>query len=273
MNKNWDEQRMMEPRIEKLNEAVVAAGSILRHYFGKQIQPVHKSTNADYRTKADVETERAIIAAIEKHFPDYNIFAEEHGEIRKDSAYTFVMDPLDGTNNFVLGIPAFTSSVALMKEEEVRYGIIHHPVTGDTYFAVKGKGAFLNGERISVNTEDREQNITVSYYCDYTAPRHRVVEYKTALLNLRIKRYLDLWSPAFCYCALACGRLEAILNDGIELYDYAAGKLIAVEAGARVTNFLGEDSGGDRNNVFLITNGTRIHDYLVDRVTRPLAGL
>lgn len=262
---------MLKPEFEKLNQHIIAAGDILLHYFGQQLQLTHKSTSADFRTQADLEAEQAIIKAIEEVFPDYNIFAEEHGELNKNSNYTFIIDPLDGTNNFVLGIPAFTSSVALMQGTEIIYGVIHHPFTGDTYYAAKGKGAFLNGVPISVNTEENERNITVSYFCEYTTPKHRAVEFKTALLKLDIKRYLDLWSPAFCYCGLACGRIEAIINDGIELYDFAAGKLLALEAGAKVTDFEGGHDDGGPSDTFLITNGSRIHDFLIDAVTRPLA--
>jgi len=261
----------LQPEFEALNNRVRSAGDILLNYFGKQLQLKQKSTNADYRTQADVEAEQAIVEAIEKIFPDYNILAEEQGEKNKNSDYTFIIDPLDGTNNFVLGIPVFTSSVALIKDGVIIYGVVHHPVTGDTYYAEQGKGAFLNGKPISVNGEVNEQNITVSYYCDYTAPKDRIFKFKTTLLDLDIKRFLDLWSPAFCYCGLACGRNEAIINDGIELYDFAAGKLIALEAGAKVTNFEGVCHEGDINDTFLITNGTGIHDYLVNTVTRPLA--
>ncbi len=264
-------ESMLKSEFETLNKRVRSAGAILLNYFGKQLQIKQKSTNADYRIQADVETEHAIVEAIEEIFPEYNILAEEQGEINKNSDYTFIIDPLDGTNNFVLGIPVFTSSIALMKNGVIIYGVIHHPVTGDTYYAEKGKGAFLNGKPISVNNENNEQNMTVSYYCDYTAPKDRVFKFKSTLLNLDIKRFLDLWSPAFCYCGLACGRNEAIINDGIELYDFAAGKLIAMEAGAKLTDFKGTDENGDINNTFVITNGTKIHDYLVNKVTQPLA--
>lgn len=264
---------MLKPEFKRLNEAVKSAGAIIMSYFGKQLQLTHKSTSADYRTQADVEAEQAIIGAIEEIFPGYNIVGEEHGAIHKESAYTFIIDPLDGTNNFVLGIPAFSSCAALLKGTEIIYGVIYHPVTGDTYFASKGKGAFLNGSPISVNAEHRETNCTVSYYCDYTTPRDRIIRFKTALLNLPIKRLLDLWSPTLCYCGLASGRTEALINDGIEWYDYAAGKLIAMEAGAKVTDFWGKNTVEDADDTFLITNGTQIHDFLIDQVTRPIVGV
>jgi myo-inositol-1(or 4)-monophosphatase len=258
---------MLSPELKTLNEAIKSAGSIIMRYFGQLLSVDSKSTNADYRTKADVEAEQAIIDAIEKIFPTYNIIAEEHGEKQKGSPYTFVIDPLDGTNNFVLGVPAFTSSVALMENGKSIYGVIYNPITGNTYYALKDQGAFLNGNRIAVNQEHRENNSTVSYFCNYVTPRQRIVDFNTKLFTLPVKRCLDLWSPTFSYCALACGKIEAIINDGIELYDFAAGKLIAMEAGAKVTDFSGNNIDTDENMTFLITNGSSLHSTLVDHVT------
>lgn len=262
---------MMASEVETLHEALESAGSVLMDFFGKQLERTYKSNSADFRTQADVAAEEILIAAIERSFPQYNIVAEEHGEMGKGSPYTFVIDPLDGTNNFVLGIPAFVSNVALMKGEETVYGVVHHPVTGDTYHATRGEGAFLNGSPIRVNDEARKENSTVSYYCNYTTPKERVVQFKSTLLRLGFQRSLDLWAPGFCFCGLACGRLEAVINDGTELYDYAAGKLIAREAGARITDFHGNSGVEDANEIFLLSNGTSIHDFLVQEVTRPLA--
>lgn len=259
---------MLPIELMKLNEAVKAAGLVLLQYYGKQLQLHHKSTSADYRTKADVEAEKIIVEAINILFPDYNIYAEECGHIHRGSQYTFVIDPLDGTNNFVLGVPIFTSSVALMQGTTTIYGVINYPINGDLYYALKGKGAFLNGKPISVNTEDRGEHSTISYFCNYVTPRERVLNFKTRLSQIPIRRDLDLWAPAFCYCGLASGKIEAIINDRIELYDFAAGKLIAEEAGAKVTDFSGSDFTDDTQDVFLVTNGTSIHSTIVDKVTK-----
>jgi len=253
-----------------LNEAIREAGHILVGYFGKQLDRTYKSTGADFRTLADVEAERLIVAAIDRLFPDYNVFAEESGRQDRGSEFTFVIDPLDGTNNFVLGIPAFTTSVALMRGQEIVYAVIHHPVTDDTYWAQKGGGAFRNGVQLRVNDLQILDRITVGYTCEYTTPKLRRHAFKSTLLRLEIGRFLDLWSPAFCYCALASGRMEAMVTDGIPLYDYAAGRLIAAEAGARITDFQGQDSTPDDCATFLISNGTAIHDYLIESVTAPL---
>ncbi len=257
-------------RFEPLEEAVRCAGVVLMEYFGKQLERTHKTTSADFRTAADVAAEKIIIEAIDEHFPEHNILAEEHGAIEKGSEYTFVIDPLDGTNNFVLGIPAFVSNVALMKSGRTCYGMVYHPVTGDLYTARLGEGAMQNGESIRVNDEGEKGNATVSYYCNYTTPGERVVRFKSTLLEQGFQRSLDLWAPGFCFCALASGRLEAVINDGTELYDYAAGRLIALEAGARISDFRGRSEVEESNETFLLTNGTSIHDYLVEQVIRRI---
>jgi len=262
---------MVEPEFEPLHAAMRSAGAVLMDFFGKQLERTYKSNAADFRTQADVAAEKILISAIERDFPEYNIVAEEHGTIDKGSAYSFVIDPLDGTNNFVLGIPAFVTNVALMKENETVYGVVYHPVTGDMYYAARGKGAYRNGAPIQVNSEERTENVTVSYYCYYTTPKDRVVRFKSTLLQLGIQRSLDLWAPGFCFCGLASGRLEAVINDGTELYDYAAGKLIALEAGAKITDFEGQREVEDTHETFLLSNGTSIHEFLLENVTRPCA--
>jgi myo-inositol-1(or 4)-monophosphatase len=262
----------IEQEFRRLNDGVRAAGSILTHYFGRQLNRTFKSTGSDFRTRADVEAENEILRTIERLFPEYNVFAEESGRVDRGSEFTFVIDPLDGTNNFVMGIPAFTSSVALLHGNEIVYAVIHHPVTGDTYWARKGGGAYRNDQPISVNAEDQRDRVTVGYTCEYTTPKERRYAFKSALLGLDIGRFLDLWSPAFCYCALADGRLEAMVTDGIPLYDFAAGRLIAAEAGAKTTDFDGGPFEDDGLDTFLISNGTAIHDYLVETITRPLSG-
>lgn len=259
---------MLPTEFIELNTAIKESGKILMQYFGQQLQLSYKSTSADYRTQADIESEKAIIKAIEKIFPTYSIVAEECGEIQKNSVFTFVIDPLDGTNNFVLGIPAFTSSVALMQEKEIIYGVIHYPITGDIYYAMKGKGAFFNGEPITVNSQQSMRNATISYYCNYVTSKQHIRNIKNKISKLEVRRCLDLWAPAFCYCGLASGRIEAIINDGIELYDFAAGKLIAAEAGAKITDFNGNIITDDTADTFVVTNGTDIHSILIDSVTR-----
>ena len=111
---------------------------------------------------------------------------------------------------------------------------------------------------------------TNTTFCNYITPRERIMEFKTRLSKLSIRRDLDLWAPAFCYCGLACGKIEAIINDKIELYDFAAGKLIALEAGAKITDFYGLAVIDDTIDAFVMSNGTPIHSTVISKVTTKI---
>ncbi len=257
---------MKESYKDFINE-IRKSGKILNDYFGKQIHIHQKSSDVDFRTAADVETEEAIIKSIEKFFPDYNIFGEEHGEINKGSEYTFIIDPLDGTNNFVLGIPVFTTNVALMKNDEIIFGVINNPVTNDIYYAAKGEGAFQNGTPIKVSEVDDETKITISYYCAYKTPKQRAAEFKSALQYIDVKRVLDLWCPGFCFTNLAVGNIQSIIVDDIELYDFAAGRIIATEAGAKICSMSGNEIKKDTESSFVISSNQKVNEFLVSTVT------
>lgn len=123
-----------------INSVILAAqsgGKIIRKYFGKALDIEVKTTGSDFRTKADTDSERAIIKIITDTFPTFNILSEESGLIDKKSEYTFIIDPLDGSNNFVVGIPNFSVSIGLVWGDTIILGVIHHPILNHTYHAQK----------------------------------------------------------------------------------------------------------------------------------------
>ncbi|MCX6763000.1 MAG: inositol monophosphatase [Candidatus Moranbacteria bacterium] len=249
--------------IEKIIEAAEAGGKILKDYFGQGMDTIQKSVASDFYTKADLDSEKAIFGILKKEFPDFNIFSEENGKIEKGSEYTFIIDPMDGTNNFVIGIPDFSVSIGLFKNDEAVAGVINMPIVGHTYHAEKGKGAFFNGMKLQVNDEKDIQKSTVLYSCGYKIVRDTLDKAIVSLHKINVKRILLNWSPASVFCLLASGKIEAIVNDRIELHDYAAGKLIAREAGAKVTDFEGNKERDDKNDAFIISNGTEIHEKII----------
>jgi len=249
----------MDIDIAQVIDAAKAGGDILTRYFGEALQTEEKTNAGDLRTKADTESEQAIVAALRQAFPDFNIYAEESGQIDNGSAYTFVIDPLDGTNNFVLGIPHFAVSIGLLHDRETILGVIYNPVLDRMYWAEKGKGAYLNGKQIHVNQEADASRATVSYTCGYNTSREYSDMVKGKLRDLPVKRTLDTWAPAYDYCLLASGRLEAVISKEGDLEDYVAAKLIVTEAGGKVTGLGGEPVDGKAPD-FLATNGTAIHD-------------
>ncbi len=254
----------MNVDLNSVIQAAVNGGDIIRNYFGEALDIEEKTTLADFRTKADTESEKAILNVITTKFPDFNILSEETGFVDNKSEYTFIIDPLDGSNNFVLGIPNFSVSIGLLKGDTAILGVIHLPILKHTYFAQDGKGAYLDKKRLFVNQESDIKKATVSYTCGYVNSREYTEKLKHNLNLVDIKRMLEYWSPAVEYCLLASGKMEAIINNKNEIYDYVAGKVIAREAGARITGFDGHPEINDRGNAFLASNGTKIHSQLLE---------
>ncbi len=252
----------MNIQISDVVEAARAGGDVVRGYFGKVLEAEQKSIAGDLRTKADVESEQAIIATLQKRYPLVNIYAEESGYIDKGSDSTFVVDPLDGTNNFVLGLPNFAVSIGVLKGDETTLGVIYNPILDQVYFAEKGKGAFLNGTQIHVNGESDISRATVSYTCGYHTPREYSGNVKRQLRDMGVKRLLDNWAPAYDYCLLASGRIEVVISKEGDLEDYVAAKIIVSEAGGKITDFGGASTDG-RSADFVATNGSAVHNQIV----------
>jgi len=246
----------------RLVRAAEAGGQVLRRYFGRSLATTRKSTTADFYTAADLAAERAVLTILKRAFPTYNILSEEHGLIDRKSIHTLVVDPLDGTNNFVLGIPNFSTSIALFQGPQVTQAAIYQPVLRKMFSAARGRGAYCNGRRLRVNRERRLSHTTVAYACPYGTSAAREVKLWRAFLGLGVKRVLSTWSPSVDFCLLAQGKLEAVVSEQNELYDFAAGKFIAEEAGARCTDFHGSLLKDDHEPTFVASNGTAIHHAL-----------
>jgi myo-inositol-1(or 4)-monophosphatase len=244
--------------------AAHAGAEVLMKYFGESLVTTQKTTYADIQTKADLDSEAAILSILEKGFPQFNILSEERGDTKNGSEYTIVVDPLDGTNNFSCGIPNFTITVALFHGKSLLAGLIYHPTTSTAYYAEAGKGAYCNNRKMSVNAESELQKTAISYVPGYVTARTMSPYMMSALVEeLKIKRFHHNWSGAADACFFAAGRIESVIIDQCQLYDFAAGKLIAREAGAKITSFDGGPSEDDTVDRFIMTNGTAIHEPIL----------
>ncbi|MCR4311297.1 MAG: inositol monophosphatase [Candidatus Taylorbacteria bacterium] len=248
--------------------AAHAGGEVLLKYFGSVLSVEQKSIASDVRTQADVGSEKVILRHLEKAFPTYNILSEECGLIDKKSDYTFYIDPLDGTNNFVLGIPNFSVSIALCQGKNVVAGVIHLPLTGQTYSAVKGKGSLCNGKKIEPSVETNLLRSTVAFMCGYHYSRSKIAD-TLGKLSGKMKRILTNWSVASDMCLLASGKIETVVaRDGMQPYDFLAGKLIAKEAGCVLTDGDGKTESDDFKDAFMASGNKVIHKKMLS-----LAGL
>ena len=137
------------------------AGKILMNDFGR-LKTIKKKGQNDFVTNADYESEKFIISKIQGKYPEHSILSEEKGEIKNDSDYEWYIDPLDGTTNFVHGLPMFGVSIGLAKKGESILGVIYLPFFNEMYVAEKGKGAYLNGKKIHVSDNSDVKNSLVN---------------------------------------------------------------------------------------------------------------
>ncbi len=201
-----------------------------------------KSSPTDIVTAVDVASEKLIRHEILAVRPDDSFVGEEGDDVAGTSGVTWVADPIDGTVNFLYSIPQFAISIAARIGDDVVAGVVHNPVSGETFTAERGGGAFLDGEPISVSSCTALAKALVGIGYTYVAEvrGHQAVE--TARLIPVVRDIRRLGSAALDLCFVACGRLDAYVERGLKPWDLAAGRLIATEAGARVAGLHGAEA-------------------------------
>lgn len=233
--------------IETLELAIEWAkgvGDIHLSYFRGNNLDIHTKSNVyDVVTRADKESEAYLIAKIQSYFPDHAILGEETGEHAGKDGYRWVLDPLDGTNNFSQGLPVFTVSIGLQYEGDTVLGVVYAPYFNELYTAVIGQGAFLNGKPIHVSDKRDLAHSVVGTGFPYDKdvnPDNNVPNLASILPHLRGMRRMG--SAAYDLCCTAAGWLDGYWELSLSLWDMCAGALIVEEAGGVVVSFR-EDRG------------------------------
>ena len=250
-------------------EAAHAGGEVLRRRFaGRGPLAVEVKAKHDYVTEVDREAEAAVIAVLRRHVPDHAILAEEGSTGGAHAAYRWIVDPLDGTTNFIHGVPAFAVSIGLTDESGLIAGAVHDPCRGETFHAHRGGGAFLNGSGIACTELDHLDAALIA-----TGFPFREMEQLSAYLGA-FERFVRATSglrragsASLDLVYTACGRYDGFFEVGLKPWDLAGGALVVMEAGGIVTDvhggpeFLREGSvvaAGSRLHpaMLAITNGT-----------------
>jgi myo-inositol-1(or 4)-monophosphatase len=241
------------------------AGTILLEKMGKI--SVSKKGRIDLVTEADQTAEAEIKQTILNHFPAHTIIAEETKTKTGDSDYSWIIDPLDGTTNYVHGLPMFAVSIAIAFREKVIAGVVFNPVTKELFCAEKNCGATLNGQQIKVSTTKTiaDSLLATGFAYDLRELFDELVNrFSTCLFEARgIRRY---GSAALDLCYLACGRYDGYWEQQLQPWDTAAGLIIASEAGAVITDFSGKSFNPFLKQI-LATNGL-IHDEMLGLLNR-----
>jgi len=204
----------------------------------------HKGRSNDLVSYVDKETEQMLITGLTKLIPEAG-FETEEGTIEQSSTgLRWVIDPLDGTTNFLHKIPAFSVSIALVQDDELLSGVVHEPSRNECFYAWKDGGAYLNGEAIAVSTIETLNDSLIATGFPYSL-RGKSEEYFKLIRHFvetthGVRR---LGSAAIDLCYVACGRFEAYFEFNLKPWDVAAGILIIREAGGIVSNYSGGPDG------------------------------
>ncbi|MFA6256754.1 MAG: inositol monophosphatase [Candidatus Paceibacterota bacterium] len=259
----------MENKSQELEIAIKAAleaGVILEKYFETEILKEFKEDNTPV-TLADNECEAAIKKIILEAFPTHSILGEETGMTENGSEYVWNIDPIDGTRNFMNGIPIFAVSVALVKNDQVVVGVIHNPITHSLFYAEKGRGAYFNDKQIFVSKDGREHamiSISPGKKTDPAKLLFRELYYNFKQGVVSSVRNFGCTAMELAY--VARGALEANVQLGLSTYDFAAGVLLIEEAGGTITK---HDGGLWQfpDGEFIASNGL-FHDVLVEEIKK-----
>ena len=243
-------------------DAVEAGAKVIQQYYHTRFRITHKEGINNLVTEADHESEKAIFEVIRKTYPDHYLLSEEKGAVKTESKYKWIIDPLDGTVNFAHGIPICCVSIGLEIEGRVQMGAVYNPFMNELFFTEKGKGAFLNGEKIAVSNQQEVMRSCLATGFPYVYPEAGKGPADTfgALVKkgIPVRR---LGSAAIDLCWVAAGRFDGYYEYSLNPWDSAAGALIVNEAGGKVTDFEGKDYNIYENG--LMSSNGLIHDDLL----------
>ena len=242
--------------------AATQAGKLINQYVDRlDAVNINQKGRNDFVSDVDRHAEELIIHHIKKSFPDHSILAEESGQ-QGNNDYCWIIDPLDGTANFIHGFPQFAVSIAVQQKGSTIIGVVYDPTTHELYTALKGKGARLNNRRIRISqtTELTQALIGTGFpfrnpeQVDQYIPVFKEVMTQASGIRRAGAAALDL-------AYVAAGRLDGFWEDGLNSWDIAAGALLIEEAGGLISDYSNEKHFLDNGNV--ITGNAKIHQQLL----------
>ncbi|SPD75945.1 Inositol-1-monophosphatase [uncultured Desulfobacterium sp.] len=252
---------MLEKELNIARKAAQSGGKILADLFG-QVKQITKKGDIDLVTEADLNSEKEIIRIIHDNFPDDNILSEEGGELGRMTNRTWIIDPLDGTTNFVHGFPFFAVSIGLEIEQEIALGVVFNPYLGELFEAVKGSGAFFNNSTIHVSHTPTLAESLLATGFPYNIQKEsgnviRLFE-KMLVLSQGVRRP---GSAAIDMCYVAAGRFDGFWEQNLKPWDTAAGTIIVKEAGGTLSDYTGAPYNPYMHSV--VAANPYIHDMMI----------
>ena len=245
---------MLKPAVNIMVKAARAAGNvILRHVAKLDGLNIVEKARQDYASEVDSLAEKEIIRELRRAFPDHAFLCEESGALGQ-ARFTFVVDPLDGTSNYLRGIPHYCVSIGLLDGDEPLHAVVYDPLRNDIFTATRGGGAYLNERRIRVaNRAEIEGAMLITGFPPRERSRLRPHLDAIASLLEQAEDVRRTGSAALDLAYVACGRADAYFEAGVKPWDVAAGILLVREAGGRTCDFRG-GTGSLRNGQIVAAN-------------------
>ena len=232
------------PLVEAMLDAALTAGEGLKRDFANlaNLQIRHKQGLDDMFTEADLRAEQTVREILSAHQPDYGFLGEEGGMVAgADTANSWIVDPLDGTTNFLVGLPLFAVNIAMANGGRVVAGVTHVPMLGETFWAERGRGAYLNDIPIRVSERQEMIEAVLGVGIPFASkPRHEQFRAEMKRLTPHVSGIRRLGAGAVDMAYVACGRFDAYWEQSVSAWDMAAGVVIVEEAGGVVTGTLGQ---------------------------------
>jgi inositol-phosphate phosphatase/L-galactose 1-phosphate phosphatase/histidinol-phosphatase len=247
---------VVEPRFVQLANALAdAARPIAARYFRTQVAIDDKTDNSPV-TIADREAETAMRDLLTRHVPEHGVFGEEHGAVRTDAEYVWVLDPIDGTKAFITGLPIFGTLVALLHRGKPVMGIIDQPILKERWLGVEGQRSTFNGTPISVRACDA----LAKAYMYSTAPLMFPGAYEKPHEALTRKVKLFRWGgDCYAYGLLASGHVDLVVEASLKLYDFAALVPVVKGAGGLITDWRGRELDMQSDGSVLAAGDPAVH--------------
>ena len=241
-----------------------ASKTLIRDFGEIEKLQVSLKGPGDFVTASDKKVEKILIEELQKARPNYSILSEEIGKINNDESFKWIIDPIDGTANFLHGIPHFAISIGLEHETEIVCGIIYDPIKDEMFTAEKGKGSYLNNQRMRVSSRSKLEDCII-----FTGGPKQEAKNKELVLkeynNFSSKVLIPirkLGSASLDMAYVAAGRCDGFWQRNLSYWDIAAGIIIVKEAGGLVTDFWGKKDFID-NKTILVTN-FKIHNEMIE---------
>tara|TARA_B100001179_G_scaffold150933_1_gene109722 strand:- start:21 stop:815 length:795 start_codon:yes stop_codon:yes gene_type:complete len=259
--------RLSSPNINVMVKACRKAAKILIRDFG-EVEKLQVSLKGpgDFVTVSDKKVEKILIDELQRARPNYSILSEEIGLIKKDEEFKWIIDPIDGTANFLHGIPHFGISIGLEHNKEIICGIIYDPIKNEMFFAEKGNGSYLNDQRMRVSARSKLMDCIIftggpSFKSNDEDKKLSLKEYEkfSSKVGTPLRK---MGSASLDMAYVAAGRCDGFWQRNLNYWDIAAGIILVKEAGGFVTDFNGNDKYIENKNI-LVTN-SKINEQMIE---------